>query len=64
MDFASKDGRIHSHINQIRSDDGGTVTGRFSMVNPNLQQIPARNQNIGPKIRGLFLPEEGQSGLA
>jgi len=60
MDFASKDGRIHSHINQIRSDDGGTVTGRFSMVNPNLQQIPARNQNIGPKIRGLFLPEEEQ----
>jgi DNA polymerase I-like protein with 3'-5' exonuclease and polymerase domains len=33
-------GRIHADINQIRSDDGGTVTGRFSMSNPNLQQIP------------------------
>ena len=35
-------GRIHADINQIRSDQGGTVTGRFSMRNPNLQQIPAR----------------------
>ena len=53
-------GRIHSHINQIRSDDGGTVTGRFSMSNPNLQQIPARNPELGPMVRSLFLPEEGQ----
>jgi DNA polymerase I-like protein with 3'-5' exonuclease and polymerase domains len=54
------DGRIHSHINQIRSDDGGTVSGRISMNNPNLQQIPARNQELGPMIRKLFLPEEGE----
>ena len=52
-------GRIHADINQIRSDDGGTVTGRFSYSNPNLQQIPARNKKIGPLIRSLFLPEEG-----
>ena len=52
-------GRIHSHINQVRSDDGGTVTGRMSMSNPNLQQIPARDPILGPMIRGLFLPEEG-----
>ena len=52
-------GRIHADINQIRSDDGGTVTGRFSYSNPNLQQIPARNKNIGPAIRSLFIPEEG-----
>ena len=52
-------GRIHSEINQIRSDDGGTVTGRFSYVNPNLQQIPARDPATGPLIRSLFIPEEG-----
>ena len=52
-------GRIHSEINQIRSDAGGTVTGRFSYNNPNLQQIPARNKDLGPMIRSLFLPEEG-----
>jgi len=51
-------GRIHADINQIRSDDGGTVTGRFSMSNPNLQQIPVRHKELGPLIRSLFIPEE------
>lgn len=52
-------GRIHSDINQIRSDQGGTVTGRFSYSNPNLQQIPARHKTIGPMIRSIFVPERG-----
>jgi DNA polymerase I-like protein with 3'-5' exonuclease and polymerase domains len=52
-------GRIHADINQIRSDQGGTVTGRFSYSNPNLQQIPARNKDLGPMIRSLFVPESG-----
>ena len=54
----SHDGRIHADINQIRSDQGGTVTGRFSMSNPNLQQIPARHPELGPLIRSIFIPEE------
>jgi DNA polymerase I-like protein with 3'-5' exonuclease and polymerase domains len=52
-------GRIHAEIQQLRSDSGGTVSGRLSMSNPNLQQLPARNKELGPLIRGLFLPEEG-----
>ena len=52
-------GRIHAEINQLRGDNGGTVTGRFSYSNPNLQQIPARNKELGPRIRSLFVPEEG-----
>ena len=52
-------GRIHADINPIRSDQGGTVTGRFSYANPNLQQIPARNKDLGPIIRSLFMPENG-----
>jgi DNA polymerase I-like protein with 3'-5' exonuclease and polymerase domains len=52
-------GRIYAEINQLRSDQGGTVTGRFSYANPNLQQIPARNKELGPKIRSLFIPEKG-----
>jgi len=51
--------RIHAEINQIRSERGGTVTGRFSMRNPNLQQIPGKGK-YGNIIRSLFLPEEGQ----
>jgi DNA polymerase I-like protein with 3'-5' exonuclease and polymerase domains len=54
----SSKGRIHADINQIRSDQGGTVTGRFSMSNPNLQQIPARHPELGPMIRSIFIPEE------
>ena len=54
-----KNGRIHAELHPLRSDDGGTVTGRFSYSNPNLQQIPARHPEIGPLIRSLFLPEEG-----
>jgi len=57
--YAEK-GRIHGHINQLRSEGGGTVTGRLSMANPNLQQIPARNPRFAKAIRGLFLPEESE----
>jgi len=53
----SHKGRIHAEINQLRGDNGGTVTGRFSYSNPNLQQIPARNKDLGPLIRSLFIPE-------
>lgn len=59
LDFSAADGRIHPHVNQLRSDDGGTVTGRLSMSQPNLQQVPARHEVIGPLVRSLFLPEEG-----
>jgi len=52
------EGRIHADINQIRSDSGGTVTGRFSMSNPNLQQIPSKGY-IGKKMRELFIPDDG-----
>ena len=54
------DGRIHGELHPLRSDDGGTVTGRFSCSKPNLQQVPARDPVIGPLIRSLFIPEEGQ----
>ena len=57
----SHKGRIHAEINQLRGDNGGTVTGRFSYSNPNLQQIPARNKDLGPAIRSLFIPEEGHT---
>lgn len=57
LNFSAATGRIHTHFNQLRSDDGGTVTGRLSAANPNLQQVPARHEIIGPMVRGLFMPE-------
>ena len=52
-------GRIHTELHSTRRDEGGTVTGRFSSSNPNLQQIPARDPDIKRMIRGLFVPEDG-----
>jgi len=56
------EGRIHAHINQIRSDSGGTVTGRFSYYHPNLQQIPNRGQ-FAQELRKLFIPDQGKYWL-
>ena len=52
-------GRIHTELHSTRRDEGGTVTGRFSSSNPNLQQIPARDKDIKKLIRGLFVPDDG-----
>ncbi len=54
------DGRLYGTFNQLRSDEYGTVSGRLSSSNPNLQNIPARDEEIGPLVRSLFLPDEGE----
>lgn len=53
-------GRIHTQFHQLRSDDDGTISGRFSSSNPNLQNIPARDVELKEMIRGLFIPEDGE----
>lgn len=53
-------GRIHSEVHLTRGDDGGTRSHRFSYSDPPLQQMPARDAELGPAIRGCFLPEEGE----
>lgn len=52
-------GRVHCQFHPLRSDEYGTVSGRFSSSNPNLQNIPARDPVLGPMLRGLFIPEPG-----
>lgn len=56
-------GRIHCTFLPMLREEGGTVTGRFSCREPNLQQIPARDKGHGEDfsqdMRSLFLPEEG-----
>lgn len=52
-------GRIHCSFNQLRSDDSGTVSGRFSSSDPNLQNIPTRTP-MGKAIRAMFLPDEDE----
>lgn len=53
-------GRVYTLFHPLKGDDNGTVSGRFSSSLPNLQNIPARDPYWGPKLRALFLPEEGE----
>jgi DNA polymerase I-like protein with 3'-5' exonuclease and polymerase domains len=53
-------GCIHTSFHPLRSDQGGTVSGRFSSSNPNLQNIPIRDGELGPLTRSIFLPDQGQ----
>lgn len=53
------DGRIHGQFFPLKKDDSGTVTGRWSGANPNLQQIPRNDEELGPMARGMFVPELG-----
>lgn len=53
-------GRVHCTFNPLRTDDSGTVSGRYSSSYPNLQNIPTRDKQIGPVMRGMFLPEDGE----
>lgn len=51
-------GRLHCQFHPLKSDDAGTVSGRFSSSNPNLQNIMARHPKYGPLVRSMFIPEE------
>lgn len=52
-------GRVHATLNQLKNDDKGTISGRFSCSDPNLQQVPKRNKDISIPFRRLFVPDEG-----
>lgn len=57
-------GRVHAQFHPLRNDEGGTISGRFSGSDPNLQQIPARDPEFGPAVRKCYLPEEGDEWCA
>lgn len=52
-------GRVHAILNQSKSDEYGTNSGRFSCSEPNLQAYPKRNKKIGSLVRPLLIPDEG-----
>lgn len=58
-------GRIHCTFNQLRrtKDDGslvGTITGRLSSTNPNMQFQPSTRGVLGSLWREIYLPEPGE----
>ena len=58
------DGIIHCNYNQTKNDaEAGTGTGRLSVTNPALQQIPSRDKDIKSLVRPIFIPDVGASWL-
>lgn len=53
------DGRVYGDVQQLVADDYGTISGRLSMFDPNLQQVPKRDKFIAPEYRKCFVPDEG-----
>lgn len=54
-------GRLHCQFHPMRDDGNGTRSGRFSSSHPNLQNIPSRDEELAPIVRGLFVPDEGHA---
>jgi DNA polymerase-1 len=58
----NSNGKIFCEFHPLRGSDGGTRSGRFSSSNPNLQNIPIRDPELGKMIRSLFIPDPGHKG--
>lgn len=52
-------GRVYSSLNQMKGDEYGTISGRFSCSDHNLQAIPKRDKVIGRLFRSIFVPDAG-----
>lgn len=57
-------GRVWPQIHPLPTDDSGTVSGRSSCSDPNLQQLSAKDPEMAREVRGLCLPEEGAEWAA
>lgn len=53
----SEDGRIYPEMNIM----GAAETGRFSSSNPNIQQLPKRDELAAELVRSIFRPNEGET---
>ncbi len=52
-------GKVYGQFHLLRGDSSGTRSGRFSSSTPNLQNLPSRDDELAPLVRGLFIPDEG-----
>jgi DNA polymerase I-like protein with 3'-5' exonuclease and polymerase domains len=53
-------GRVHCQFHQLKNEDGGGTIARLSSSDPNLQNIPSRDEELGPLVRSIFVPDEGE----
>lgn len=52
-------GKVHGQFHLTRSDEGGTRSGRLASSTPNLQNVPSRDPELAPLVRGMFVPDPG-----
>lgn len=52
-------GMVYGQFHNMRGDASGTRSGRFSSSAPNLQNLPSRDEELAPLVRGLFVPDVG-----
>lgn len=51
-------GWLHPQFHPLRGEESGTMLGRFSSTDPNLQNIPGRTK-LGKRVRDCFEPDPG-----
>lgn len=51
--------KIYATFHPLKGEDGGTKVNRFSGSDPNLQNVPIRDEELGHLIRSIFTPDEG-----
>lgn len=59
----SYQGKMYPNINSMKGEQGGAVTGRFSMQKINLQQTPSRDPDWAKLIRSQFRAPEGYTWI-
>lgn len=59
---ASVNSKIHATFHPLKGEGGGTITGRFSSSDPNLQNVPARSE-LGQRLRELIIPDAGHETM-
>lgn len=52
-------GKVYCSFHPLKGEEGGTRSGRFSSSSPNLQNIPSRDEELAPLLRGMFIPDVG-----
>lgn len=52
-------GKVYGQFHPLRGDSNGTRSGRFASSTPNLQNLPSRDEELAPLVRGVFVPDSG-----
>lgn len=65
LHYVHEDGRVHTSLNQLRGDEYGTITGRLSSSEPNMQQIPNKsNPALSKHLRSAFRAPAGYDWIS